>query len=78
MNLRTAKIISLSLTVLGVFVALQGATFSWFNNHQGYAPAQPINSRIAFTRATTRFRASTAIHRRSGRKSRAFRRLRPA
>ncbi len=43
MNLRTAKIISLSLTVLGVFVALQGATFSWFNNHQGYAPAQPIN-----------------------------------
>lgn len=43
MNLRTAKIISLSLTMLGVFVALQGATFSWFTNHQGYAPAQPIN-----------------------------------
>lgn len=43
MNLRTAKIISLSLTVLGVFIALQGATFSWFNNHQGYAPVQPIN-----------------------------------
>jgi hypothetical protein len=43
MSLRTAKIVSLVLTVFGVFVATRGATFSWLNNHQGYAPAQPIN-----------------------------------
>jgi hypothetical protein len=42
MSLRTAKIISLLITITGVFILLQTRTFSWFNNQQGYAPTQPI------------------------------------
>ena len=42
MNLRTAKIISLLVTVLGVAAMLPGSTFSWLGNQQGYAPQQPV------------------------------------
>jgi hypothetical protein len=43
MTLTTAKIVSLVVTVVGAIVLLQGASFSWLNNHEGYEPAQPIN-----------------------------------
>jgi hypothetical protein len=43
MSLRTAKIISLLVTITGAVVLLQGATFSGFGNQQGYEPVQPIN-----------------------------------
>ena len=43
MSLRTAKIISLLLTVTGAAVLWQGSTFSWLGNQQGYEPVQPIN-----------------------------------
>jgi hypothetical protein len=43
MNLRTVKIISLIVTVIGVAGAMQGSTFTWIGNQQDYAPAQPIN-----------------------------------
>ena len=42
MSLRTAKIISLLVTIAGAIVLLQGATFSWLGNQQGYEPVQPI------------------------------------
>lgn len=42
MSLTTAKIISLLVTITGAVALLRGASFHWFNNHQGYAPAQPI------------------------------------
>lgn len=42
MSLRTAKIISLLVTVVGGIVLLQGSTFSWLGNQQGYEPVQPI------------------------------------
>ena len=43
MSLRTAKIISLLVTLIGVAVVWQGSTFRGFGNQQGYQPAQPIN-----------------------------------
>jgi hypothetical protein len=43
MSLRTAKLLSLTVTVIGAIVLMQGATFSWLGNQQGYAPEQPIN-----------------------------------
>ena len=43
MNLRNVKILSLIITIIGVAVALQGASFTWPGNQQGFAPAQPIN-----------------------------------
>jgi cytochrome c3-like protein/cytochrome c7-like protein len=42
MSLRTAKIISLLVTIAGAIVLLQGATFGWLGNQQGYEPVQPI------------------------------------
>jgi hypothetical protein len=42
MNLRTAKIISLLVTVTGAIVLYQGSTFSWLGDQQGYEPQQPI------------------------------------
>jgi cytochrome c3-like protein/class III cytochrome C family protein len=42
MSLRTAKIISLTVTVIGAVVLLQGASFSWLGNQQNYEPEQPI------------------------------------
>ena len=42
MILRTAKIVSLLVTIAGAIALLQGATFSWIGNQQGYEPAQPI------------------------------------
>ena len=43
MSLRTAKIVSLLVTVTGAVVLWQGSTFSWLGNQQGYEPVQPIN-----------------------------------
>ena len=43
MSLRTAKIISLLVTVTGAVALWQGSTFSWLGNQQGYEPVQPIN-----------------------------------
>src|SRR5215467_15471207 len=43
MSLRTAKIISLVVTVIGVAVVWQGSMFRGLGNQQGYQPAQPIN-----------------------------------
>jgi hypothetical protein len=43
MSLRTARIVSLIVTVIGAGIMLQGATFSWLGNQQGYEPVQPIN-----------------------------------
>ena len=43
MSLRTARIISLLVTVVGGFALMQGATFTWLGNQQGYEPVQPIN-----------------------------------
>jgi hypothetical protein len=43
MSLRTAKILSLLITLIGVAVIWQGATFRGLGNQQGYQPAQPIN-----------------------------------
>ena len=42
MSLRTAKIISMLVTIAGAILLLQGATFSWLGNQQGYEPVQPI------------------------------------
>ena len=42
MSLKTASILSLLITVIGAVVLLEGATFHWFGNQQGYAPVQPI------------------------------------
>ena len=42
MSLRTAKVVSLLVTVIGAGVMLQGASFSWLGNQQGYEPEQPI------------------------------------
>jgi cytochrome c7-like protein/class III cytochrome C family protein len=42
MSLKTATILSLLVTVIGAAVFLQGASFRWFGNQQGYAPVQPI------------------------------------
>lgn len=43
MSLRTAKIISLLITVIGLGVVWQGSIFRGLGNQQGYQPAQPIN-----------------------------------
>jgi len=43
MSLRTAKMISLLVTLIGVAVAWQGSIFRGLGNQQGYQPAQPIN-----------------------------------
>ena len=43
MSLRTAKIISLVITLIGVVVVWQGSIFRGLGNQQGYRPAQPIN-----------------------------------
>lgn len=43
MSLRTAKIISLLVTLTGAVILWQGATFRLPGNQQGYEPAQPIN-----------------------------------
>lgn len=42
MSLRTAKIISLIVTVTGAAVLWQGSSFNWIGNQQGYEPVQPI------------------------------------
>lgn len=43
MSLRTAKIISLLITAIGLGVVWQGSMFRGLGNQQGYQPAQPIN-----------------------------------
>ncbi len=43
MSLRTAKIISLLVTVTGAVALWQGATFTSLGSQQGYQPAQPID-----------------------------------
>jgi cytochrome c7-like protein len=43
MSLRTAKIISLLVTVMGLGVVWQGSIFRGLGNQQGYQPVQPIN-----------------------------------
>ena len=43
MSLMTAKIVSLLVTVTGAIALLQGSTFSWLGNQQGYEPQQPIS-----------------------------------
>ena len=43
MSLRTAKIISLLVTLIGVAVVWQGSNFRSLGNQQGYQPVQPIN-----------------------------------
>jgi len=43
MSLRTAKIISLLVTLIGVAVVWQGSNFRGLGNQQGYQPVQPIN-----------------------------------
>jgi hypothetical protein len=43
MNLRTAKIISLLVTIIGVLLVWQNSTFRALSDQRGYAPAQPIN-----------------------------------
>lgn len=43
MNLKTFKIISVIITVLGGAAALRGAIFRWPGDQRGYAPVQPIN-----------------------------------
>jgi len=43
MSLRTAKIISLLVTLIGVAVVWPGSHFRGLGNQQGYQPAQPIN-----------------------------------
>jgi hypothetical protein len=43
MSLRTAKIVSLLVTLTGAIVLWQGSTFSSLGNQQGYEPVQPIN-----------------------------------
>lgn len=42
MSFKTAAILSLLITTIGAMVLLEGATFHWFGNQQGYAPVQPI------------------------------------
>src|SRR5262245_9957476 len=43
MSFRTAKIISLLVTLIGVAVVWQGSIFRGLGNQQGYQPVQPIN-----------------------------------
>jgi hypothetical protein len=43
MSLRTAKIISLLVTLIGVAVVWQGSNFRSLGNQQGYQPMQPVN-----------------------------------
>jgi hypothetical protein len=43
MSLRTAKIISLLVTLIGLAVVWQGSMFRGLGNQQGYQPVQPIN-----------------------------------
>ena len=43
MSLRTATIVSLIVTLIGVAVVYQGSNFRGLGNQQGYQPAQPIN-----------------------------------
>jgi hypothetical protein len=43
MSLRTAKIVSLLITVIGGSLLWQGSSFKWLGDQQGYEPAQPIN-----------------------------------
>ena len=43
MSLRTAKIISLLITVMGAGISIRGAFFRWPGNQQGYSPVQPVN-----------------------------------
>ena len=43
MTIRTAKIISLLVTMFGALALWQGYTFRWPGNQQGYEPVQPIN-----------------------------------
>ena len=42
MNLKTAKIVSALVTVVGSVITFQSATFRWPGNQQGYQPVQPI------------------------------------
>lgn len=43
MSLRTLKIISILVTVLGVIVIWQNGTFRQYGDQSGYQPIQPIN-----------------------------------
>jgi hypothetical protein len=43
MSLRTATIVSLLVTLIGVAVVWQGSNFRGLGNQQGYQPGQPIN-----------------------------------
>jgi hypothetical protein len=43
MSLRTAKIISLLVTLIGAAIVWQGSSFRGLGNQQGYQPQQPIN-----------------------------------
>ncbi|HLG14735.1 MAG TPA: cytochrome c3 family protein [Blastocatellia bacterium] len=43
MNLRTAKIVSLLVTLIGGVLVWHGSTYYAIGNQQGYEPAQPIN-----------------------------------
>lgn len=43
MSLRTARILSVLVAIIGAIAVWQGSTFSWLGNQQGYAPVQPIN-----------------------------------
>lgn len=43
MSLRTAKIISLLITLIGAVMVWQGSIFRGLGNQQGYQPLQPIN-----------------------------------
>ena len=43
MSFRTAAIISVLVTAIGAIILVQGATFRWPGNQQGYVPVQPIN-----------------------------------
>jgi hypothetical protein len=43
MGLRIAAVISILITVIGAAVVLQGSTFRFIGNQQGYEPVQPIN-----------------------------------
>ena len=43
MSLRTLKIISILITIVGVFVIWQDGIFRNYGDHSGYQPIQPIN-----------------------------------
>lgn len=43
MSLRTARILSVLITIIGALAVWEGSTFSWLGNQQGYSPVQPIN-----------------------------------